>query len=340
MMTTVVKQQAKNSHIAVMVWAPFEERTASFAEQLNAPLYNVHYFQYKQPWVAPFKYFPMAVKTLSLLIRHRPDYVYITNPPAFAPFFVYLYCLLFGKAYVMDTHSPALYSRKWAWTLPLQRWLARRALVNIVDQPRYKALFESWGARAIVLQRPPERPIPFHELQPEAPLEPFQVAVINTFAVDEPLDIILEAARALPDIQFHITGDTSRANPADINNAPDNITWTGYLRGNDYWNLLSSTHVTLALTTYEYSLLGGAQDGVMLGKPLILSDQPVLREFFNKGTVFIENTTEGVINGVKQARAEHAPLARAITELAEEKRTHWQQAYNELETLLTHNAGH
>jgi len=324
----------QNTNIAVVVWAPYEDRTASFAEKLDAPLYNIHYLQYKKPWIAPIKYIPMGIATLYRLAKNRPDFVYITNPPAFAAFFVHIYCLLFRKNFVMDTHPPALYSKRWGWTLPLQKWLAKRALMNIIDQERYVEMFRKWGARAMVLENPLERAIPYDELVEEAPLSPFRVAVVNTFAVDEPLDIILEAARKLSDVEFHITGDLARGDKALIDSAPENVIWTGYLRGNDYWNLLSHSHVTMALTTYPNSLLGAAQDGTLLKKPLILSDQPTLREYFTAGTVFIPNTTQGIVDGVNQARDNRESLIEDIKQFAEDKRIQWRRSFEQLRQIL------
>src|SRR5437762_310215 len=142
-------------HLIAIVWAPYEARTAMFAQRLNAPLYNIHYLQYKRPLVAPIKYVAQWLKTWQILMQKRPRIVYVTNPPIFAVLCVFVYCRLMGATYIMDTHPPALYSRKWGCTVPLQRLMARFAFVNVVDQDRFKTLFESWGAKALVLENPP-----------------------------------------------------------------------------------------------------------------------------------------------------------------------------------------
>ena len=58
------KTETKHPHIIAMVWAPEENRTATYARLLKAPLFNVHYLLYKRPYVAPFKYVAQALKTL------------------------------------------------------------------------------------------------------------------------------------------------------------------------------------------------------------------------------------------------------------------------------------
>jgi glycosyltransferase involved in cell wall biosynthesis len=305
-----------------------------FARQLNSPLYNIHYLLYKRPYIAPFKYIPQALTTWWILFRERPRYVYVTNPPVFAALCVFIFCKLRGAEYIMDTHPPALYSRKWAWSLPLQRFLARRALVNVTDQERFKTLFEQeWGARTIVLQNPPKNP-PYQSLRQLGHVNRFDVAVVNTFAADEPLDIILDAAQQLPNTHFYVMGDTQLGNPDVIAGAPENVTFTGYLRGDDYWSRLYSSRAVMVLTTYPYSLLGGAQDAVALHKPLILSEQPALTEYFTKGAVFVQNTVEGIVKGVTAIIEHERELGQEVIELSEEHTRQWEHNFKSFVTFI------
>lgn len=332
--TFVQERTAKKRRILAMVWAPEEARTELFSRNLNAPIYHVHYLLYKRPWIAPFKYVAQALKTWLILFRERPRVVYITNPPVFAPLCVWLYCALTGSHFVMDTHSPALYTPKWAWTVPLQKWLIKRALMNVTDQGRFKRQFEEWGGKALVLEKPPKLPPTNISGDLGSPTGFFDVLVVNTFAFDEPLDPVLDAARQLPNARFFITGDTSMAKPGTVENAPQNCIFTGYLRGNAYWDQVWRSRAVMVLTTFPHSLLGGAQDGAALSKPLILSKQPALEEYFTKGTVFVENTAQGIADGVQGALAREAQLSKEITELIHEKDVLWHQNFAELSTLI------
>ncbi|MBI5667928.1 MAG: hypothetical protein HZC41_07950 [Chloroflexi bacterium] len=318
--------------ILTIVWAPHEGRTAMFARQLNAPLHNIHYLLYKRPYVAPFKYIAQALKTWWVLARQRPRYVYVTNPPVFATMCVFAFCKLTGTRFIMDTHPPALYSRKWGWSVPLQRLMARFAYVNVVDQNRFKTLFESWGARAVVLQNPPKNP-PFTAVT-DMSSGFFDITVVNTFAADEPLDIILQAAKQLPDVRFFVLGNKQMAPPDALISAPKNVIFTDYLLGDAYWSRLANSRAVMVLTTYPYSLLGGAQDGVALRKPLILSNQPALTEYFTKGTVFIENTVEGIITGVQTLQAREDTLKQEVQELADEQCRQWEANFQQFKALL------
>lgn len=323
----------KRPNIIAMVWAPEENRTATYARLLNAPVFYVHYLLYKRPYVAPFKYVAQALKTFLVLFQERPKFVYITNPPVFAPLCVFIYSKLTGTRYIMDTHSPALFSRRWGWTLPLQRFLMKHAYMNLTDQQRFKDLFEEWGARAIILEKPPKN-VSDKTFKNIADSGKFDITVVNTFAVDEPVDIILEAARQLPEAHFYILGDKKLADPADLKNAPANVTFTDYLLGDDYWNRIYSSRALMSLTTYPYSLLAGAQDGAALGKPLLLSKQPTLEEMFPKGAVFFENTAEGIVSGVKEAMAREQEIAKEVVEIVEFQANRWQRNFDELVQMI------
>jgi glycosyltransferase involved in cell wall biosynthesis len=320
--------------LAAILWAPYEKRTTYFARRLGATLYNVHYLRYKRPLYAPFKYPPQCLKTWGILARQRPTAVYVMNPPVFAALSVYVYCRLARAHMVMDTHPPALFSRKWGWSAPLQRGLARRAFMNVVDQERFRQLFTAWGARAVVLSDPPVSLSAAAPVGAPDPDPDFSITVINTFAPDEPLAPILAAAQRLPDVRFFILGDVSRAGKNLRHAAPGNVVFTGYLLGDAYWRQLLASHCVMALTTYPHSLLGGAQEGMAAGKPLLLSRQPALTEFFSKGAIFVDHSADSIVQGIDQVRS-HAPrLAADMAQLALEKQQAWEIAFQELLALL------
>lgn len=319
--------------IIALVWAPHEARTASFAEWLNAKLYNIHYLKSRRPLFAPFKYILQWVKTWQVLLTERPDFIYVTNSPPVAGLCVMLYTRLTNSQFIMDTHSPTLFNRKWGWTRALQRFTARYALMNILDQERFKQLFESWGARAMVLENPPKN-IPAAMLvnlaQPETP----EFAYVGTFASDEPVEIVIAAARRLPHCHFYILGDRAQARREWLADAPPNVTFTGYLLKADFWGRLYSARALIILTVHPHSLLGGAMDGLYIDKPVIISDQPTLREFFTQGAVFIENTPDGMTAGIETLLAHEARYNAEMRALRQHVEDEWIKKFEALKHLV------
>lgn len=326
---------ALDHRIAVIVWASVQSRAKHWAEVMNAPIYYISRrpFGSISMFLAPLRYILQAVDTWRILWQHRPALVHVTNPPFFAPLIVYWYCKLSGARYIMDTHSPALYSRRWGWSLAFQQYLARRACLNIVDQARFKKMFTEFGARTVILERPPSSvflPAPIKR----PPKKPFEITVVNTFAPDEPLKPIYQAARKLPDVRFYVLGDKRFAPRGTFDNVPENVFFTGYLLGNEYWQCIMSSNAVICLTTYPYSLLAGAQDGMLAGTPLILSRQPALTDYFTKGTVFVDNAPESIVEGIQQITHKEQELRREISELLEEKRLLWEKNYRAIEEII------
>lgn len=315
-------------------WGPTNLHAEAYAARLGAPLYKIHSLGGRRgSLVALIKYIPQFLKTWQVLLRNRPSVVYVIISPVFAALSVYIYCLLSGAAYVMDVHNHALYGEKWRWSIPLVRFLANRALVNIVDQPRNEQLFDSWGAKALILERPPVA-ISSERLRYVDDPDRFCVTVINTFAPDEPLQPIFGAASEFPEVPFFILGDTSRADNGLLKSAPPNVTFTDYLFGDDYWNRLYSSRAIIALTTAQYSLLSGAIEAMALGKPPILSRRQALTEYFTKGTVFVDHTPESLVSGISELQQNEEQLILEIGELNREKRYRWEAVVEELIILI------
>ncbi len=319
--------------VAVVFWGPSSISTEMFARRLKATCYLIHYLSWKRPWIAPLKYPPMWLKTWWVLLRQRPSAVLVINTPVFAPLCVYFYCLVARIPFAMNVHGHTLSGRRWGWSRPLQHFLARKAAVNLVDTSEYKEIFETWGANILYLEEPmieiPQCNVPY-DFDPGE----FHITVVSTFAGDEPLELVIESACRLPGFRFYITGDTGLAKKGFLESAPSNVVFTGYLNGNDYWNQLYSSQAILTLTTNPYSLVAGGIEGMYIGKPLILSRQPALLEYFTKGAVFIDHSVESLVAGAQLAREQEDILARESTELAADKRASSESKFNRLEHIL------
>ena len=320
-------------NMAVVFWGPHSMSSAMFAQRLNAPLYLIHYLSWKRPWVAPFKYPPMWLKTWWILFKQRPSAVLVINTPVFAPLCVYIYCLLARIPFAMNVHGHTLSGRRWGWSRPIQRYLAKRAAVNLVGTVEYKQILESWNAKTVLLEYIPTQ-VPSENYKTTEKTDEFWITVVNTFAGDEPLEVVLEAARQLPNVCFYVTGETALAKKELLDSATQNVIFTGYLKGATYWEQLFSSNAVMTLTTNPHSLVAGGSEGMYMGKPLILSNQPALTEYFSKGAVFVEHTAMGIVEGVRKTREQESKLAKESKELAIEKQTNWEDRFSVFYKLL------
>ncbi|MCB2180231.1 glycosyltransferase [bacterium] len=324
----------ENQNMIAIFWGKHSPGTDAFAERLNAKSFKIHFANWSSPLLAPLKYIPMWVKTRKLLASERPSSVLVINTPVFAPLCVYLYCRSQNIPFVMDIHGHSFIGWKWAWSRPLHKFLARRATANLVDFTEYEELFTRWGAKAIKLERPPFLAPILREGHPEENGQ-FSITVISTFNKDEPLDLVVEVARKMPEIKFYILGDTKLADPKLLATAPDNVVFPGYLKNEDYWQRLNDSDVLMTLTDTPKSLVSGGIEAMTLGKPMILSSQPVLIDYFTKGAIFISHTEKSMIEGINRSRSEMDVLTKESKELLIEKQSRWENSLNELRSLLS-----
>jgi hypothetical protein len=333
----IARHKPANPHMLAIAWAPTAPRSQRLAAALGAEMHKVHFLTFQRPLLAPPKYLAQALATCRLLWRRHPRVVLVQNPPIFLVMIVALYARLTGSHYIIDTHTGGLVGYKWGWSVPLHRWLSRRALATIVTNASLRDRLLGGSSRrsfrVVILGDPP---VEWGDTAaPSSPQQGArQVAVIATYAADEPIEEVLAAARQLPDVSFSITGDARRLPAAVRAGCPPNARLTGWLSDAAYSELVCRANVVVALTTRNHTLLCGAWEALYAGQPLITSDWPVLRMTFPQGTVFTGATSTEISAAIHLALAQEDYLRAAMQSLAASKRQAWALAIAELRALI------
>jgi glycosyltransferase involved in cell wall biosynthesis len=300
------------------------------SEKFGLKLYLVHSLK-RRYFLAPLRYVLQTLQTLVILLRERPRLIFVQSPPVFAPLVVMAYAWLARAQVVIDAHSGALISPLWRWSLPLHAALSRRAAATIITNEHLQQQVASWGARTFIIA---DIPTVFPEgIRPPLPAG-LSLVVINTFSPDEPLEAVMQAAASLPQVSFFVTGDPIRASRAVLERCPANVRFTGFLPDPNYIGLLRAVDGVLVLTTDDHTMQRGACEAVSLGVPIITSDWPILRDYFHQGTIHVNNTPEGIRQGVLQLAEDKARLQREILDLQAERRAEWRVKHAALAALL------
>ena len=316
-----------------IAWIAHNRRSQLIAGKFQMEL---HLIQSLKRWyfLAPLRYVLQAVKTLAILIRKKPKIVFVQNPPIFAVLVVYLYAQVWRAKYIIDSHTGALLAPWWRWSLPIHAFLSRRAITTIVTNGYLEAMVKAWSANTFIIA---DIPTVFPEGKAFPVNGQFSVAVINTFAPDEPIAEVLRAAVSLPGVQFYITGDPIRAKKTFLQHHPNNVTFTGFIPDAEYLGLLRAVQAIVVLTTDNHTMQRGACEAVSLGKPIITSDWPILQSYFNKGTIHVDNSSQGIQEGILRMKAEQDTLEQEILLLQQERRLEWDEKYGLLTQLIEEN---
>ena len=316
-----------------MVWGTRDQgpRSRVLSRELGIDAFFVQTALPRGALYAPFKYLVQSAKSAVLLFREKPHVIFVQNPPLFAVLVTYLYCALRSAVYLIDAHSAAFMGPWWSWPPDwLKKKLSQRAAATLVTNDRLKKMVEELGGHSIILSDVPTT----FEITIDYPVhEGFSVAIINTSSIDEPLSQTLQAATDLPAVHFYVTGRLDRRSSELASHSPPNVHFTGFLPDAEYYGLLNSVQAVVCLTTRNHTMQRGASEALWLGKPIITSDWPILREYFNQGTVHVDNSALGIRQGVLQMQTDHTRLQEEIRSLQMLRRQEWHE---KIEDVLLH----
>jgi glycosyltransferase involved in cell wall biosynthesis len=165
---------------------------------------------------------------------------------------------------------------------------------------------------------------------------PLRVVVICSFSPDEPITEVLQASRMLPEIEFYITGDYTRALERLEKKITPNVILTGYLNRNDYAALLRSADTIIALTKRDNTMLSGANEAFALSKPLITTGWPSLRNYFGNAAVYVSNhhTPEEIAEAVNEVGNKKTDLVKESEQLKNLRNKEWQDRFENFKAIL------
>jgi glycosyltransferase involved in cell wall biosynthesis len=302
-------------------WAPHCSRSDHTARELGGRSSMVYAgWLGSHPATILVKYAVQAWQTWRLLRREQPAAVCVMSPPVLAALPVLAHAWRHGTRVAIDAHTCAFVLPRWRRLQWLQRLACRRAATTFVTNAHLAGVVQAWGAHATIV---PDVPVVFDRIA-TPPRDPaFSITVVCSFASDEPIDAIFAAARLLPDVRFHMTGDASALTHEARHARPDNVTLTGFLPVDAYAGLIVAADAVLDLTTDDHTMLRGAYEAIYQGVPVVVSDWPILREAFARGAVHVANDPEAIAAGIGRMRDDHGRYRDEAVHLAEEKRTRW-----------------
>jgi glycosyltransferase involved in cell wall biosynthesis len=261
------------------------------------------------------RYWTLAWRTWRELRWVRPRVLIVQNPSIVLTALAVAWRPLLGYRLVVDAHNeavrPHIYDN--APIRSVSRWLLRAADLTIVTNAELAETVERFGGRPVVLH---DR-VPDVEWTAPPPRQDrsLRVAVISTFAPDEPLSEIFEAARLCqPDLEFFVTGRSERGPRELMERKPSNVRLTGFLKEPDYWDLLRSVHAVLDLTAMPDCLVCGSYEAIAVGRPLVLTDNPAARTLFAKSACFTRNKGSEIGSALLRLRDDYCDYARGAAE--------------------------
>ncbi|MGE0593011.1 MAG: glycosyltransferase [Vicinamibacterales bacterium] len=315
--------QAAGQAITYVSWAESCSRSDHTARELGGASHMVYLPELgSRPSTILFKYLGQWARTSAILRQERPSAVFVMSPPVIAALPAFWYAWRHGARVVLDTHTAAFLHPRWRHLQWLQRWQCRRAATNLVHNEHLAGIVRAWGGHVTLV---PDVPVEYSALEPLSRTAAFTVAVVCSFNYDEPIAAILEAAAALPDVRFLMTGNPKHF-PKDLEGrVPPNVTRTGFLSVAAYGGLLAGADAVMTLTTRDHTMLRGAYEAIYQGTPVIVSDWPILKEAFAGGAAHVDNTPSGIAAAIRTMAANPEPYRVGAAALRETKQRRWAE---------------
>ena len=313
------------------IWITWEQHRRT--RELAGSLEDVVLFELESFASRFFRYFILLVRTLFVLVKKRPALVIVQSPSNILALFMVTIGRFFTTKVVIDAHNGGIrpYHALFQLFKPLFRYIHRKSDLVVVTNTALADVVTENGGNFFIL----EDKLPLTQKDPTLKLEgDINFVSISTFEEDEPFEEIIKSAALLDEkICIYITGDYSKVDNI-VNRSPKNVILTGFLPESDYIRLLSSSNAVIDLTSAPDCLVCGAYEAVSLEKPLILSDDPALRYYFNKGVIFTRNQSKYIAEAISQVITSNDKLQVEVKQLKEEITVNWQKKIEKFNHLL------
>lgn len=311
-------------------WSAHCSRSENFSRRVGMKFLRRHR-KHKGPASLLAKYAYQFGATTWDLLRERPQVVWCMSPSTFAVVPVWAYCKVTGAKFGIDAHTGAFEGTPWAKIRALQFFLSRQAEVTAVTNAYLQQLVETANGRTV---RVPDVPTELSSPKRRDFGPGFHVVYVASYSDDEPVDVVIEAARLAPEVTVWLTGKPKGRALELLRSAPSNVRLLGFLSREDYLAALSGADLVVALTTRDHTMQRAAYEAIYLGTPVVVSDWPILRENFAGGALLVENSPESVAQAWKEAIPRRDELRTGARELRLAKLARWKENYERIIALF------
>lgn len=165
-----------------------------------------------------------------------------------------------------------------------------------------------------------------------------RVVVLGSFAPEEPIQAVMEAARLLPSVEVWVTGEPRDCPSWITETAPPNVTCVGSPQGSHHPRIIAAADVVLTLSTKREPIMRPAFEATYAGRPLVVSDLPGLR-WVLPHAVHVANDAASIAAAVRSALDNHAVLVAAAPAARQLQRSRWDARIAALSAQLAGVAG-
>ncbi len=305
----------------IIMWYGYSRRATSLSKKLDFDLLLVDSVITKSVHIRKYllwlDYLIKSIYTFFELIKRRPENVIATTPPSFCPMISFIYCRIFNKKFIIDTHNSGFMS---PWIkVPFYKTVLKKAdLILVHNQEEYeylKNLYKDY--KFFVL------PDPLPDFSPNIVKENLSNSekyflVILSFSSDEPVEIIFQAIKIFLEhydgYKFKITGNYKK-NKVIYNQycKINGIEFLGFVDEKLYERYLINAYGIITLSTKPMVQQSAAIEALGACVPLICEESSTNKRIFPRGAVLSKIKLENLFEAIKFLSEENDRLKIEIS---------------------------
>ncbi|MBZ2167854.1 glycosyltransferase [Marinobacter sp. F4216] len=323
------------------IWITWERqiRNQSTSQYFGVPLFEI----IRPTSSRTGRYLSCAKQTISIIFRQKPRILFAQNPSIVLAILAVVLGKLIRCKVVIDAHNTGIHGPENGpnFISRANRYVIRKSDAVIVTNAELAEYVQSLGGQPIILPDPLPRLSPPDDLN--TPSEPtdsqkLKALCITSWSDDEPLSELLIAAKRLPDnVDFYFSGNFKRFLNSIPMELPENVKLMGFVEEAAFQRQLFASDFCIDLTKRAACMVCGAYESISAEKPILLSNFAAQRNYFTKGTVFCDNSVEGIMAGIQELidkideyKKEASELKQEILTKEEQQRA---QVFSEIHSL-------
>ncbi len=316
-----------------IAWTEYQRRQVSMAPEIGFECIFLPVLSSNR-LVKLLKYINNFALTIKLLWRQRPEFVWVQLPQV-----PLLWVSLFYKAtqgnkvkVIADCHN-AMFRKPWSRFPYGLSILHHCDCVLVHNDMVLQQAVEQCNAKTkiLVLEDVP----PLIEKSKDVPQpkclfgspRPW-IVLPGSFADDEPVREVLEAATMVPEATFVLTGrlEKLRLHDIDPHQAPHNVVFTDYLSIDEYDSLLRHADAIVGLTKVEGVQLSVCNEAIGYGKPLIVANTQLLNDMFSSGAQLVDPFDPvSIATGIRNVLQKPEYFSKLSSDLSRRRRARWRE---------------
>lgn len=312
----------------------YDGRSQNLADRFGVRYFPLGYFS-KRPglFFVFLRYFLASINMIFLLASRNPKIIIMTGSPPFPHFIVYLLSKIKNIKYVIDTHSGYFDDKKFDIFPKLRKKIMADAFFHIVTNDAHKNIVEENNGTAYILGVLLEdsNNIKGHNFEKNK-----NFVWVSGYHYDEPLDIVFDVAKAVPDVNIYITGNIQKAPKLFREKCElfENVILTGFMPEEKYISYIKGSTAVIALTTRDNTMQRGAYEALSYNIPIITSNWNLLKGSFFKGAIHINNTAIELRSAIRSICDNLDNFRKDIQELNEIHRRTFDEKITEIRRML------